>query len=413
MQYATVTRVRESTTAKKHRQERGALVAGYNAPAMFVSSSAMRAAMIVALMSAPAAHSDTAAQATLEVVWETDVPDTPAPWLAQCAGSVMVAAPSGKLRALEPQRGAQLWERTLAGPIAGAVVPVGDVLAVPLGDGALVILDGRTGDIIGEHHTPPSPRLIATSRGLLAAGSDSSIAMIPVRGGDLTWSSTGPASLTAAGPCGGVILAGFSNGSLGAIALEDGRLLWTRPLGAAMTTTPTCNHDRAWIGADDNKLHALNLKRNGFGKRWAFLTGGDLAGAQVLFGGRLIFFSYDTYVYSVDEDNGHLDWKARLGRRPGNATVVLDDLLVVAPLNSERLDVFRLPGGNQEAPFTLDTGRERFVTRPVLVTDHIVIAAALYGQDTSRIIGLRPAAQPPAPAAQPPAGPPQPTAPRP
>ena len=218
MRYAAVTRVRESITAKKHRQE----LAGYNAPAMSASSSAMRAAMIVALMSAPAAPldvraapSDTAApprldpaaparsdaaQETLEVVWETEVPDTPAPWVAQCAGSVMVAAPSGKLRALEPQRGAQLWERTLAGPIAGAVVPVGDVLAVPLADGALVILDGRTGDIINEHHTTPSPRLIATSRGLLAAGADSSIAMIPVRGGDLKWSSAGPAALTAAGP---------------------------------------------------------------------------------------------------------------------------------------------------------------------------------------------------------------------
>ncbi len=362
---------------------------------MLASSSALCAAAIVALMSAPAV--DAATQATLDVVWEAAVADTPAPWLAQCAGSVMVATPAGKVRALEPQRGALLWERTLAGFIAGAPVAVGDVLAVPLMDGALMILDGRTGDIITAHHTVAAPRLIPTPRGLLAAGADASIAMIPVRGGDVTWAAAVPAALTAAGPCGdAILLAGFSDGSLGAVALQDGRLLWTRPLGAAMTTTPTCSHDRAWVGADDNKLHALSLKRNGFGKRWAFRTGGDLAGAQLLFGGRLIFFSYDTYVYAVDEDNGHLDWKARLGRRPGNATVVLDDLLVVAPLNSERLDLFRLPGGGQEAPFTLESGRERFVTRPILVTDRIVIAAARYGQDTARIIGLRPAAPPPA-----------------
>lgn len=350
------------------------------------------------LMTTPAS----AASSTLDAVWEAVVPDTPAPFLAQCAGSALVATPSGAVRALEPRNGALLWERTLRGPLSGPPVSVADVLAVPIQGGALLILDGRTGDIIAEHQTAPAPRLFATPRGLLAAGADASIVMFPVRGGDVSWTSAVPAPLTAAGPCGDVILAGFADGSLGAVGLQDGRLLWTKSLGAAMTTTPTCSHDRAWVGADDNKLHALSLKKGGFGKRWAFRTGGDLAGAQILFGGRLIFFSYDTYIYSVDEDNGHLDWKARLGRRPGNATVLLDNLLVVAPLNSERLDLFRLPAGGQEAPFTLETGRERFVTRPILVTDTIVIAAARYGQDTSRIIGLRPATQPPAASSTPP-----------
>jgi len=363
-------------------------------PAMISLFTKRHARIAASLLLFFAATTVSAAPSALEAVWETIVPDTPAPSIAQCAGSALVATPSGTVRALESRNGARLWERVLKGPLAGAPVPVGDVLAVPIQGGALLILDGRTGDIIAEHQTAPAPRLIATPRGLLAAGADASIAMIPVRGGDVSWTSAVPAPLTAAGPCGDVILAGFSDGSLGAVGLADGKLLWTKPLGAAMTTTPTCSHDRAWIGADDNKLHALSLKKNGFGKRWAFRTGGDLAGAQILFGGRMIFFSYDTYIYSVDEDNGHLDWKARLGRRPGNATVLLDNLLVVAPLNSERLDLFRLPGGGQEAPFTLESGRERFVTRPILVTDTIVIAAARYGQDSSRIIGLRPATQP-------------------
>jgi len=193
---------------------------------------------------------------------------------------------------------------------------------------------------------------------------------------------------TAATQCGEVLLIGTAEGDLIALAAGDGRLVWRRSFGAAITTQAACEGNRAWVGSADNELYALKLRKKRCRIRWAYRTGGDLAGRPMLFDGRLLFLSYDTYLYAVEADNGHLSWKVRLGRRPRSEGVLLGDLLVLAPLNAERMEMFQLPGGTQAGGPTLPSGKDRFVTAPALAGTTIVIAAARYGEETARVIGL-------------------------
>jgi outer membrane protein assembly factor BamB len=204
-----------------------------------------------------------------------------------------------------------------------------------------------------------------------------------------------------AAQCGDILLIGTAAGDLLALAAGDGRMVWRRSFGAAITTQPACEGNRAWVGSADNELYALKLKRKRCGIRWAYRTGGDLAGRPVLFDGKLLFLSYDTYLYAVEADNGHLSWKVRLGRRPRAEGVLMGDLLVLAPLNAERLEVFHLPGGTQAGGPSLPSGKDRFVTAPALAGGIIVIAAARYGEETARVIALGAVASERSPAASP------------
>jgi len=190
--------------------------------------------------------------------------------------------------------------------------------------------------------------------------------------------------------CGDTLLVGGADGMLMALAAADGAMRWREKIGEAITTPVLCDGRRAWVGSADNRLHALTLRRRGCHRRWSFLTGGDVSGRLMLSGSRVLFFSFDTYLYALEAGNGHLAWKVHLGRRPQSDSVLLGDLLLVAPLNTERLEVFQMPNGDQTAALALAVGKDRFITPPAKAGDLVVIGAARYGEGSARVVGVDP-----------------------
>ncbi len=335
------------------------------------------------------AQGPVAAPGPLRVVWERDLPDSPAPMIAAAAGRVFLSTLEGTVTAVEARGGTPSWRRRLPDALGGAPVAAGNALAVPLLDGTLLLLDAATGAPVRSYRTrTAAPLILETPGGLFLADREGGIGHIPLAPGAPSWNAAIPAPAVVAAMCGDAILAGLADGALALIDPRDGSLRWMRHLGGPVTTPPLCRGDRAWVGSADDRLYSLGLKRRGFRVRWAFNTGGDLVGPPRIHDGMLIFFSYDTYVYALDEGNGHLSWKARLGLRPAADAVLWGDLLVVAARNAERIDLFRLPAGTQESTWDLETGRERFVTPPVAADGVIVIGAARYGEKTSRAIAL-------------------------
>ena len=325
----------------------------------------------------------------LRLVWQEVIPETSAPYLASAAGNVLISTTNGELRALSAGSGEPAWSRLLAGGLAGAPVEVSDRIAVPAQDRTLLILDGASGETVGSYVTRTlAPLLVETPPGLLIADRDGGVGLISFASGIESWNATLPAPATTAGMCGDQLMVGMADGSLALLNPADGAISWNRPLGGPITTPPLCRDRSVWIGSADNRLYALRLRRRGCRMRGSFRTGGDLTGAPIAFGERLLFFSYDTYVYSIDAGNGHLTWKARLGLRPADRAVLAGSLLLIAARNAERLDIFRLPEGVQEPSWGLETGRERFVTPPLLAGDVIVAGAAFYGRQSSRLIAL-------------------------
>jgi len=342
----------------------------------------------------------------MTALFEVPVAESPAPYLLGTAGGFVVGTRNGQI-AMYGLDGAAIWSVTLAAAIAPGAVGGRGVLAVPMEDGTLALLDARDGRIASL--TPigtTRPFLSIVGPGVVVSDPEGSLLLVNPNDGHVAWKTTLPSAPSAAASlCGDLLLVGTSTGELAGVALDDGRLLWSRKLGERITTAPLCVGRRAWVGSADNRLHAVKFGPKRARERWSYLTGGDIVGKPIAVDGRVLFFSYDTYLYGLEGGNGHLAWKVRLGRRPRPESVLLGDLLLVAPLNTERLEVFRLPAGEQTAGYGLPSGVDRFVTAPVQAGDVVMIGAARYGGESSRIIGLDPLAKLRAPAPPPPPAP--------
>ena len=338
--------------------------------------------------------------------WEVPVPGTAVPMVTGMETSFAVATREGRITGHRLDSGERLWENDLATPlfspplfIEGQLVVV--IAATP--SPVLVFLDPLTGLASRRVPVPDGEKLTLTgvTGGLALTGLFSGspgVRLYSVSGGALLWESRLDAAASApVSQCGQVILSGAADGMITALSATDGSRLWTEKLPGPITTSVVCNGSRAWVGSADNHIHSLRMGRRSCRRRWSYSTGGDIAGRINLFNQQVSFLSYDTYLYSLAADNGHLQWKVRLGRRPQTDSVIVGATLVLAQLNTERLEFFSLTDGGQTASLSLTAGGERFVTPPARAGSMVVIGAARYGEESSRIMGIAPLSEPPAP----------------
>jgi len=327
----------------------------------------------------------------LTPVWEIPFEDSAIPWVTSAGSSAIVSSRKGTLLACDPN-GTVLWRRSLETPLSAPPVEAGDRLAALGDDGQMRFLEASTGTVAATVG-PFGPRshLSAVERGLVVADPAGMITLLDPSDGRRLWET--PLDDSPSVPvteCAGMLLAGSAQGSLIALTPGTGRVMWTRAVGESITTPAGCWKRQAYVGSADNRIHAFKISPRRGNPIWSYATGGDVAGRPFTYGGRVYFFSYDTYLYALQVDNGHLAWKVRLGRRPRASSVLMGSLLVVAPLNTERLETFRLPEGTQGSAWALPAGQGRFVAAPAAAGGRIVAAAASYGEESARIIGLAP-----------------------
>lgn len=343
---------------------------------------------------------------TLIPSWEVPVPGTAVPLLVGMDTAFAVATREGRITGHRLDTGERLWEVDLESPLAAPPLFIEGRLAVPVAktNGAtteIALLEPLTGiasSRITLEPAPVNPALAAVRAGLAVTGlfeAKPGLRLYDAGTGALLWSTelASPASAPVA-QCTETILVGGADGLLTALSSKDGSPQWTRKLAGAVTTPVVCDGSRAWVGSADNQIHALKMGRRRCRHLWSYPTGGDIAGRLVLFDQRVSFFSYDTYLYSLSAHNGHLQWKVRLGRRPQADSVLVGGILVLAQLNTERMELFSLADGGQTAALTLSPGTERFVTPPARAGRMVLIAAARYGEESARVIGVAPLAEP-------------------
>ena len=336
--------------------------------------------------------------------WEVPVPATAVPLLAGMDATFAVATREGRITGHRLDSGERLWENDLASPLAAPPLFIEGRLAVAISGGAttdIAFLEPLTG-IASSRITFPatgSLGLSAVRSGLVVTGifeGASGVRLFDAKTGALLWQSSLLSTVSApVAQCGETILVGGADGVLSALSARDGSQQWVEKLPGAITTPAVCDGRRAWIGSADNHIHALRMGRRNCRHLWSYPTGGDIAGRIILFNQRVSFFSYDTFLYSLAAGNGHLQWKVRLGRRPLTDSVLVGGILVLAQINTDRMELFSLADGGQTASLTLAGGGERFVTPPARAGRMVVIGAARYGEESARIIGISPLADPP------------------
>ena len=108
----------------------------------------------------------------------------------------------------------------------------------------------------------------------------------------------------------GILYGGAYDGSVYAIDIRDGAVVWRRPLGASVFASPTVSATSVYIGgAHTNDPYVYALDRADGSIRWRFKLGpvDGWVGAPVLSDG-WVYVPAGGEVYALHEDDGRLLW---------------------------------------------------------------------------------------------------------
>ncbi len=150
------------------------------------------------------------------------------------AESIYVAANNGQVRALELETGRQLWRNNLDFEITGGVGLGNSRIFLGTSDATLIALDKSSGEFLWETETSSEVLSVPAARGniVVVQSIDGRLAGYNVESGERLWiyENTVPA-LTIRGTSSPLIvdnfvLAGFDNGVMVSVALNNGTLNW-------------------------------------------------------------------------------------------------------------------------------------------------------------------------------------------
>jgi outer membrane protein assembly factor BamB len=333
--------------------------------------------------------------------WIATLDDAPSAAGAMDAERVYIPIQPEKLVALSRTTGAKLWTRD----IESAWPPVirGDVLYVVASD-EIHALDAATGM---ERWRVSFDAKIAAP--LIAAGNQD-----PGAGGVSV----------------DLLIATFGKGLVAAYATDDGRMVWTRELGAAsrfapaidgmravfaiddsravalrlmdgrveweqkldgMLNQPSYARDRIFIGSNTNFLFALD---NVSGRiAWKWKTGGDVIGTAADSKGGAYYASLDNVVRGVNRGNGNQRWIKEIPTRPLLPPQVFgggmkyEEIVVLTGVTSE-IDAFAAKNG---APAGMYMPPSDLQGAPLIDSDlrPYQVAMVVITRD-GRAIGLKP-----------------------
>jgi outer membrane protein assembly factor BamB len=118
-----------------------------------------------------------------------------------------------------------------------------------------------------------------------------------------------PQEFAAAASDGQRVFVGSSQGVLWALAADDGRLLWRRPLSGPISSEPAyvVEMGLVLVGDDDGALWAIEPAT---GKtRWSYRARGPITARPVYAGGMVYFTSAENRVYALDAVRGTWKWQ--------------------------------------------------------------------------------------------------------
>ena len=314
------------------------------------------------------------------------LPAAPTRPAALGGGRDIVPGDSGALMALNWDNGDTAWSIPLRATTAA--MAAGGLLYVGAGD-SLRALDPATGmERWSAHAAGTLDRLTFAAGVVLGAGGGFAQAF-DAGSGASRWTQTQlpPRELTGVTASTDRVVASFADGAVVAMALGDGRVLWTHML-ESRPSPPLVFKDSVYVGATDNRFYALAVKDGR--QRWAWQIGGDVIGAAA--DAKAIYYtSLDAVVRAVNPGNGNQRWKRDGGTRAVAPPIALDGSVVVAGL-SPALSGFAPLTGTPQGTYELPGDHPGELSSAPLVSLTLVpraVAVAVVLKD-GRAYGLRP-----------------------
>ena len=240
-------------------------------------------------------------------------------------GTSFVASGGDLLFAITPQ-GTQAWSYTTTmGTDGDPIITREGIIIYPSEDGSVYAFD-PTGKLVWQSLASVGPGhadsgLAESCDGRVYVGGVNGFFALDVKAGGTLWSqpvtgmyqavSSSP-TLTAAG-----VMYGVDNGGMGWALDPQGKVLWSKQLGPAGSTSPTHIGTMLFVVLDDGNLHALDATTGG--ETWSRPVGyaltrsvGKIAGPVVDGNMRVYINSTDGNVYAFDLAGNQL-WKIPAG----------------------------------------------------------------------------------------------------
>ena len=310
---------------------------------------------------------------------------------AMDAERVYIPIQPEQLQALSRATGAKVWRRDIE--TAWAPLLLNGVLYVAASD-EIHALDAETG--AQKWRTPFEDPMIAplASAGDLLIGVFEKGAVIAFTAvdGRMVWTrELGAPSHYAAVSDGMRIFFALDDSRVVALNVADGAPAWEQKL-EGMLNQPSVARDRVFVGSNNNYLYALD---NEHGRQaWKWRTGGDVIGVTGDIKGGTYYASLDNVLRAVNRGNGNQRWIKEIPTRPILPPQILGDGMgyedVVLVTGVSEIDVFTAktgaaagmyvpPSDIQGAPLIDPALKPYTVAMVVILRD-------------GRALGLRPAA---------------------
>lgn len=241
------------------------------------------------------------------------------------ARHIYVSLQTGQLVAIDPATVGAGWSAELAVDSA-PVAADGRVFAA--GGGAIHAIDAASGAVAWRlpAGTLAAP-LVYRAGWLLVAQADGAIQAVRAADGVVMWALT-PGAPAAASPAidGNLLAVPLADGRIVALDLPSGKTLWTRPLGAVASGV-TISGDRVFAGTLDGSFWSLEADDGDVDWRWR--VGARAIGAPAADADAVYAVAADNVVRGFSRGSGNQRWSFPLTTRALAGPSLIDGVLVV------------------------------------------------------------------------------------
>ena len=264
-------------------------------------------------------------------IWEqrTDTPATGG--LGSGAGLVLLGSRDGRVSALAQSDGRLAWQVPLSSEILAPPQAAGNVVAVRTGDGKLHGLSVKTGERLWIYEQPvPALSLRGTSGPVLVQGAavagfgNGTLAAVQLADGQLIWerrvtSPQGRSELERmvdidAQPVsvGTSLYAATFQGHVAAMELYSGDIAWRREVSS--NTGLAVDNTAVFVSDDQGHVWALDRRSGASLWRQPKLQGRDL-GAPAVFRDFVLVGDFEGYLHWLRRDDGQFAGRIRVGNK--------------------------------------------------------------------------------------------------
>jgi len=186
-----------------------------------------------------------------------------------------------------------------------------------------------------------------------AANSWGSIRAVSMRNGKLVWRHDIRNGKMASSPAiwRDQLLVHGMDGTVWALDRRNGRLLWHRWIGSPVESSPVVSHDVDYFGAWNGVVYALDLRTHRI--RWRYSSGAKITSSAAVVGGTVYIGNYGGRLLALRERSGRVRFTAGVNGRIYGTPAVAYGRVFVPSSDGNSLTAFSRTGAQQ---WTIHTG---------------------------------------------------------